>query len=294
MENNNNFNEFDTLLKQSLEGAQIPVPPGVWETVGSSIGAYSAVTSKITLLKILSLKYISAVIISGAVIWGTYEALKNNKDEFASTDKDKKINIVEQKTNNNEPTVTENNEKENSVTDNLRTTIELPKTVNTDSIYKSENPKNNLSKVDSSIKNNTEKPKHKDDKIVNEQKNKIENHKETIQNNDSKPEEENNTSTNDSKYSSENIVIPNAFTPYDVDGYNDCYRIIIENETKFVLQIFDNNRRIIFETNDKNTCWNGKNKNTGEMCPRGAYTYKIIYELISGFKKTETGLLNLF
>lgn len=294
MENNNNFNEFDTLLKQSLEGVQIPVPPGVWETVGSSIGAYSAVTSKITILKILSLKYISAVIISGAIILGTYEVFKNNKDELTSTDKDKSTNNIEQKTNINETIVSENIEKENTINDNFRNKLLNTKTNNADTINESENSKNNQNKADSSIKNFIEKSKSKGENIVIIQGNNIEKQKEIIHNIDTKTEEENNTSTNDSKYSSENIVIPNAFTPYDVDGYNDCYRIIIENETKFVLQIFDNNRRIIFETNDKNTCWNGKNMNTGEMCPRGAYTYKIIYELISGFKKTETGLLNLF
>ena len=56
MENNQHINTFDAMLKQSLEGSQMPVPAGVWEAVGSSIGTKAIVATKIAGLKLLILK----------------------------------------------------------------------------------------------------------------------------------------------------------------------------------------------------------------------------------------------
>ncbi len=62
---------------------------------------------------------------------------------------------------------------------------------------------------------------------------------------------------------------PNAFTPNN-DGQNDTYFVRVENIVDFRLIIFDDHNNLMFETNDPNEHWNGRNK-AGEEAPEGMY-----------------------
>ncbi|MNV03241.1 hypothetical protein D3C71_934980 [compost metagenome] len=62
---------------------------------------------------------------------------------------------------------------------------------------------------------------------------------------------------------------PNAFTPNN-DGQNDTYFVRVENIEDFRLIIFDDHNNPMFETNDPNEHWNGRNK-AGEEAPEGMY-----------------------
>lgn len=62
---------------------------------------------------------------------------------------------------------------------------------------------------------------------------------------------------------------PNAFTPNN-DGQNDTYFVKVENIQDFRLIIFDDHNNLMFETNDPNEHWNGRNK-AGEEAPEGMY-----------------------
>ena len=70
MENNPNINNFDAMLKQSLQGSQMTVPAGVWETVGSSIGAKAIVVAKVASLKLLILKTVAGIVLVGGAGFG--------------------------------------------------------------------------------------------------------------------------------------------------------------------------------------------------------------------------------
>lgn len=293
MENSQQFNNFDALLKQSLQSAQMPVPQGVWEAVGTSIGTKAVVLAKASTIKLLIIKAVSAVVVSGAVVFGVYK--------FAT-----KENIIPQKTDNIEvitsdsqmisaspiemPPTTDlkNQHIQLFIQDSVYTENTTPHRV-TDSIP-IKNPFKDTSNqklidlaITQSSENGKSKPKPETPKILEPFKKK--------QIADENPIIESDNSGD--KFSAQDILIPDVFTPYEQDGYNDCYRIIIENESKFLLQIFDPRGNKVFETLDKSNCWDGKNMNTGQMCPKGYYVFKCMYELKTGFKKTERGELNI-
>ena len=68
------------------------------------------------------------------------------------------------------------------------------------------------------------------------------------------------------------LYMPNAFTP-NGDGLNDAFGGIGEGITEYNMQIFNRWGELIFESNDLNNQWDGKNHN--EMSPMGVYVYKI-------------------
>ena len=299
MENNLPINSFDAMLKQSLEGSQMPVPSGVWETVGSSIGAKAIIATKVASLKLIILKTVAGLVFTGGAVYGVYELIKSQ--ENSNTENSNSVPLVS--LNNQNPdsnvstieipftritaderkhpvfkdSVQSNNSTQiyqNSfIADTIREAI-LPSESN------SEGDNGGVSSDNSGIKKptaKTESPKTTEPKTETPVKT---------------PAKE--IPYNEEKYSSNDIVIPDVFTPNDLDGKNDCYQVIIENETKFVLQIFDMNNKRVFETTDKNKCWDGRNMNTGQMCPKGIYIYKLIYELKSGYNRTVPGQLTLY
>ncbi|MBO7507853.1 MAG: gliding motility-associated C-terminal domain-containing protein, partial [Paludibacteraceae bacterium] len=79
---------------------------------------------------------------------------------------------------------------------------------------------------------------------------------------------------------------PNAFTPNE-DDMNDCFKFLgTEFMTEFHWRIFDRTGRIIFESDDKNAKWDGRDKN-GEKCEWGVYGYIVEYKSIyKGINKT--------
>lgn len=73
------------------------------------------------------------------------------------------------------------------------------------------------------------------------------------------------------------IFLPNAFTP-GYDGLNDTYKPagIPFGIKEYKMYIFDRWGNQVFETNDFNEGWNGKDKKGQNMLP-GAYAVKIIF-----------------
>ena len=64
------------------------------------------------------------------------------------------------------------------------------------------------------------------------------------------------------------IYIPNSFSP-NGDGHNDVFQIISENVIECNIQIYDRWGELVYQNNDINKGWDGKNK--GIDCPIGYY-----------------------
>ena len=73
------------------------------------------------------------------------------------------------------------------------------------------------------------------------------------------------------------IEIPNFFSPYVVDGQNDEFEIIIDQVEYYQLQIRDSKGRLVYETTDQASFWNGRINNSGELLPEGWYSYVLVY-----------------
>ena len=91
----------------------------------------------------------------------------------------------------------------------------------------------------------------------------------------------------------DNITIPDVFTPGDIDGKNDDFKILIDNEKTFYLKVFDINDNLVFESNSKENTWDGKNYKNGQNCEEGIYTFVFIYELNNGKSGTKSGKIKL-
>jgi len=293
MNTNQPIENFDVMLRQSLEGAKMPVPTGAWEAIGTSLGTKVVVAVKVASIKLILIKSIAAAVLAGGAVWATLELFQ--------TEPKKSVTIQNQSSEVENPNsvVTQN-----QITDENKVEA-LDKNINTSKITPNTGPvlpgEFNVSEgklPPTRIYKDTFKvtEKSKENAIVPDSKpNKLE-----------KPKTETplvNTDNGDKSNIKEEvkipvtlnkpIVIPDVFTPYDVDGSNDCFKVLIENEVKFSLQIFDGKGIKVFECIDKNNCWDGKDKNTGNMSPRGFYSYKLMYELNNGFKKITIGGLNL-
>ncbi len=77
----------------------------------------------------------------------------------------------------------------------------------------------------------------------------------------------------------------NVFSP-GIDGRNDYYKIEIEEEEKYHLIVLDKKGNKVFESNDKNTMWNGQNMYTGDNCPAANYIVVFSYK-IKGFEERQ-------
>ncbi|TRZ69755.1 MAG: hypothetical protein D4R97_09460, partial [Bacteroidetes bacterium] len=87
------------------------------------------------------------------------------------------------------------------------------------------------------------------------------------------------------------LYIPNAFTP-DGDGLNDVFRITYKGVENSSLRIFNRFGEEIFSTDDPISGWDGRFK--GQLCPDGAYVYKIEFtDGTAGEKKLFSGLVYL-
>ena len=91
----------------------------------------------------------------------------------------------------------------------------------------------------------------------------------------------------------DNITIPDVFTPGDIDGKNDDYKILIDNEKSYYLKVFDINDNLVFESNSKENTWDGKNYKNGQTCDEGIYSFVFIYELNNGKSGTKSGKIKL-
>lgn len=78
------------------------------------------------------------------------------------------------------------------------------------------------------------------------------------------------------------FFIPNTFTPGN-DNLNEIFKPITMGVGKYSFYIFNRWGKLVFESHDILTGWNGQMMNTGAMSPNGVYTYLIQYGNI--FKK---------
>ena len=73
-----------------------------------------------------------------------------------------------------------------------------------------------------------------------------------------------------------NLFAPNSFTP-DGDGVNDTF--IPESlklmNVDFVMNIYNKQGKIIFETKNINQPWDGINQNSGQKCNQGSYIWIV-------------------
>lgn len=81
---------------------------------------------------------------------------------------------------------------------------------------------------------------------------------------------------------------PNAFTPND-DDINDGFHFLgTEFMTDFHFIIYDRTGRIVFEGNDRNAKWDGRDLN-GNLCPWGVYGYVVDFKSeYKGIDKQDT------
>ena len=88
------------------------------------------------------------------------------------------------------------------------------------------------------------------------------------------------------------VYIPNSFTP-NGDGINDVFLVQGQTveESGFLLQIFDRTNRLIFQTTNLHTGWDGQRRDGGTALV-GAYVYTV--SLSSGGERiTKTGSITL-
>jgi len=80
----------------------------------------------------------------------------------------------------------------------------------------------------------------------------------------------------------EEYIIPNVFTPNN-DNYNDLFKIVYNGDQEYRLLIYNRWGQLMFESNEKEYLWNGKN------APDGTYFY-----IFSLGKQEMKGTLSLF
>jgi gliding motility-associated-like protein len=88
------------------------------------------------------------------------------------------------------------------------------------------------------------------------------------------------------------IDVPNVFTPNN-DGKNDFFFIPNVGYSKLTCAIYNRWGNKIYEWNDPNGWWDGRNE-SGENSDNGVYYFIVRAEKISGGSFQQTGYMNLF
>jgi gliding motility-associated-like protein len=86
--------------------------------------------------------------------------------------------------------------------------------------------------------------------------------------------------------------MPNVFTP-NGDGSNDVFTINPENAAELDMVILNRWGNVVYESNEVNMVWNGRNRNTGEPCSPGTYFYKFTITDLYGESQTHHGFVQL-
>jgi gliding motility-associated-like protein len=86
-------------------------------------------------------------------------------------------------------------------------------------------------------------------------------------------------------------IIPNIFTP-NHDGRNDEFLIQSTEIEKFAIIIRNDKGQVVFDSNDPNFVWDGRDK-MNDMVPSGNYHYQIIAVGKDGKEFNEAGLLRI-
>ncbi|MDO8898760.1 MAG: gliding motility-associated C-terminal domain-containing protein, partial [Bacteroidales bacterium] len=88
--------------------------------------------------------------------------------------------------------------------------------------------------------------------------------------------------------------MPNAFYPGSSKEENTTFKPVITfyNSTNYLLQIYNRWGAVIWETNDPDEGWSGKN-NSGKLQPKGVYVYLLQFEEAAGLLRTKRGTVTL-
>jgi gliding motility-associated-like protein len=72
------------------------------------------------------------------------------------------------------------------------------------------------------------------------------------------------------------MFIPTAFSP-NSDGVNDFFYPggIYFDAADFLMQIYNRWGKLIWETRTPGQGWDGRDQNTGELVPEGAYVFRV-------------------
>jgi len=88
-----------------------------------------------------------------------------------------------------------------------------------------------------------------------------------------------------------NLKAPNGFDPTSNNAKRNTFipLSLLERETPFKMLIIDpKDGKVIFETNDKNNAWDGKNQFTDQLVPEGIeYVWKVILMNPEKYEKNE-------
>lgn len=276
-----------------------PDAPNIWAGIEQGIQANAAaqtatvaktITSKltITIAKIAAILVIPASVVVYFVSDEKSNVVENKKVEQTISTTPNKITEIEK------PTVTLTATE--TSTKKLLAKIELKKEASNPKVSSNQNQNQETEK--SII--TTHKPTNFDQEIA---LNKTDKAKETISVKSveillkEEVEEIEEQETKGDVYATENVVgiktMTNVFTPNN-DGINDKYVIDLEGEKFYNLKIYNYNNELVFESNDKNTNWDGINFKTGQACKSDTYYGILAYKLNSDDKiQTRMTKINL-
>lgn len=77
------------------------------------------------------------------------------------------------------------------------------------------------------------------------------------------------------------IALPNIITPNNDDA-NDFLMLTVGEVNSFYIKVLDQNGKMVFESNDPNFKWDGRNMYTGEPVLKGIHMYYVIAEDLQG------------
>lgn len=292
---NKKFNieqEMDGIFKESLENAMSQVPPGVWESVSSSIGSAAtgaAATAGTAAKTAMWMKAAIASLTVAAVASVSYFVVNKDKENPSA----KATNTTSISETKDHVVLEENIEKptvvivpENTIGYDSKEDFEKESFGESSENYsKPESlPSNPVDSTPKNIRNPMNVFEPKGDK-AEENKQMTDPTTASKEETQSMPEKESNETENEgakvaqsdampSKDSS-SIICPNVITP-NGDGKNDCYEVILVNEESFLIQIYDLEMNKLYESTNKYKKWCCEMPNGG-VAPSGRYLVIIKY-----------------
>jgi len=88
------------------------------------------------------------------------------------------------------------------------------------------------------------------------------------------------------------LYIPNAFTPND-DFINDELKFLSNGVAEFEITIYNRFGQSVFTSDNKNSSWDGNNKDNHTRCPQGIYLYNVKTTDTNKKKHSFTGKVTL-
>lgn len=289
---------IDKILKESFDGFA-PEAPNVWSSVSQQVGnqaVHQSVAGKVaTAFKsatiITKVIIVAALPVLSGVGYALYQSSKPAETKIETT-------ISNQATDKAENEMVVSEEPKSSASAPI---IVIPKKFN--------NPTSQTRNVErtseASISQTQIQNESSNNSVIDNPTNNVQvtasNKPKSEANNQTKPRilDRSERSQNTTKEivtineENDNLIIPDVFTPGDIDGKNDFFKILIDNEKSYYLKIFDFNDNLVFESNSKENTWDGRNYKNGQTCEEGTYSFIFIYELNSGKSATKSGKIKL-